>query len=116
LQKTVLQLLGKKDRPTAIFCGNVTDAEQVYLQAESAGYKVPRDLSVMSFGGTWRGHGLAERISGPVVDEHALGARAAAVLHEIRRGERAIDNDERIEFPVTLYRGGTLAAAAKSTG
>lgn len=113
LQKTVLELLSGNDRPTAIFCGNVTDGEQVYLQAEAAGFKVPRDLSIMSFGSTWRGHGLSQRISGVVVDEHALGARAAALLHQMRRGERAFDSDERIEFPVTLYMGETLGPAAK---
>ncbi|MEX0643201.1 MAG: substrate-binding domain-containing protein [Pirellulales bacterium] len=115
ISRAVVELLAKPELPTAIFCGNVTDAEQVYLQAEAAGFKVPRDLSIISFGDSWRGHGLSQRISGPVVDEHALGARAAELLHQMRRGERALDNDERIEFPITLYHGETLGPAAKDS-
>ena len=113
IHKAVSELLNKSDRPTALFCGNVTDAEQIYLQAEAAGFKVPRDVSIMSFGGTRNGHGLAQRISGPMVDEHAVGKRAAELLHQMRRGERALDNDERIEFPITLYGGETLGPVPK---
>jgi LacI family transcriptional regulator len=102
------------DRPTAIFCGNVTDAEQVYLHAESCGLKVPRDLSLIAFGGTWRAHGLAERISSVVVDECALGARAAEVLNEMRSGRRALDSDERIEFAVTYLPGETIGPANRT--
>jgi DNA-binding LacI/PurR family transcriptional regulator len=115
LQQAVASLLQEANRPTAVFCGNVTDAEQVYLQATSLGYSVPRDLSIVSFGSTWRGHGLAQRISGPVVDEHQLGARAAQVLHEMREGRRPLDSDERIEFPVTMYRGETMGPASTSS-
>ena len=113
INKAVSTALSGSDRPTAMFCGNVTDAEQIYLQAEAAGIKVPRDLSIMAFGGTRSGHGLAQRISGPMVDEHAIGKRAAELLHQMRRGERALDNDERIEFPITLYAGETLGPATK---
>jgi LacI family transcriptional regulator len=112
IHKAVVELLGRRDRPTAMFCGNVTDGEQVYLQATAAGISVPGDLSIMTFGGPRRGHGLSQRISGPVVDGQALGARAAQLLEEMQRGERALDNDERMEFPVTLYGGETLGPAA----
>lgn len=110
IQVALDQLFAAADRPTAIFCGNVTDAEQVYLHAESSGLKVPRDLSLIAFGGSWRAHGLAERISSVVVDECALGARAAEVLNEMRSGKRALDSDERIEFPVTYLPGETIGA------
>jgi DNA-binding LacI/PurR family transcriptional regulator len=72
---------------------------------------IPRDLSLIYFGGTWREHGLAERISCVAVDEHGIGARAAELLHEMRSGKRAIDNDERIVFPVTVWPGETVAEA-----
>jgi GntR family transcriptional regulator, arabinose operon transcriptional repressor len=111
IQRAISELLGRSDRPTAFFCGNVTDAEQVYLQVEAAGIKVPRDASVMSFGGIRRDHGLSQRMSGVAVDEQALGARAAQLLHEMCCGKRALDNDEQIVFPITLYDGETLGPA-----
>jgi DNA-binding LacI/PurR family transcriptional regulator len=105
----VLQdLLTRPNRPTAIFCGSLPDAEQVYLQAATFGLKIPEDLSLIYFGGTWRDHGLAERISCIAVNEHDVGARAAELLHEMRTGKRALDNNERIEFEVTLLAGDTL--------
>jgi GntR family transcriptional regulator of arabinose operon len=108
------KLWSDPNRPTAIFCGNMPDAEQVYLQAESLGLKIPRDLSLVAFSGTWRPHGLSERISCIAVDEYAIGAKAAELLHEMRSGKRALDSDERIEFPVSLLQGETIGPAAKS--
>ena len=104
-------LLSRPDRPTAIFCGNLPDAEAVYLQAESLGLKIPSELSVVAFGGTWRPHGLAERISCIAVDEHAVGAKAVEVLNEMRNGKRPLESDERIEFPVALVPGETIGPA-----
>ena len=102
------KLSADSDRATAIFCGNIGHAEQIYLQAEELGLKIPRDLSLIAFGGTWRGHGLAERITCAAVDEHKVGARAAELLREMRAGKRPLDSDERIEFPVTMLPGDTL--------
>lgn len=111
IQQALSQLLARSDRPTAVFCGNIPDAEQVYLHAESLGFKVPRDLSLIAFSDVKRGRGLAERISCVAVDEVAIGARAAEVLHEMRSGQRALDSDERIDFPVTRLPGDTIALA-----
>lgn len=108
IRSAVEKMIATPNPPTAIFCGNIGHAEQIYLQAEELGLKVPRDLSLISFGGTWRGHGLAERISCVAVDEHQLGARAAELLHEMRSGKRPIDSDERIEFPVSILPGETI--------
>jgi DNA-binding LacI/PurR family transcriptional regulator len=111
IRRALHGVLSKPNRPTAIFCGNMPDAEQVYLQAEAFGLKIPRDLSLVAFGGTWRPHGLAERISCIAVDEYDVGAKAAEMLHEMRSGKRALDNDERIVFPVTLLPGETIGHA-----
>ena len=42
-------LLGLKDRPTAIVCGNDVIAYGVLLEAERSGFSVPDDLSVVGF-------------------------------------------------------------------
>lgn len=42
-------LLGQKDRPTAVVCGNDLQALGVYEAARQAGLVVPRDLSVVGF-------------------------------------------------------------------
>jgi LacI family transcriptional regulator len=43
------ELLARKDRPTAIVCGNDQVAMQVYAAAASLGLQVPDDLSIMGF-------------------------------------------------------------------
>jgi DNA-binding LacI/PurR family transcriptional regulator len=111
IHRALEEMFAQPAHPTAVFCGNLPDAEQVYLQANALGLMIPRDLSLIYFGGTWREHGLAERISCVAVDEHGIGARAAELLHEMRTGKRAIDNDERIVFPVTVWPGETVAEA-----
>ena len=72
------------------------------------------DLSLICVGGTLPESGLAGRISTVAVAVHEIGACAARLLGEMRTGERAIDNDERIDFPVTLLPGETMAAAPGS--
>lgn len=111
IRRMLCEVIARPDRPTAIFTGNTVDAEQVYLQADALGMKVPRDLSIICFGGSWRDHGLAERICCIAVDEHELGAKAAELLHEMRLGKRAIENDERIEFPLRMLSGETIGPA-----
>jgi GntR family transcriptional regulator, arabinose operon transcriptional repressor len=116
IRSALTELFARPNRPTAIFCGNLTDAEQVYLQAESFGLKIPRDLSLIYFGGSWREHGLAQSISCVAVSEHEVGARAAQLLHEMRSGTRPLDDDERFEFPVSLLPGETIGAAPQTPG
>jgi LacI family transcriptional regulator len=43
------ELLGRKDRPTAIICGNDQVAMHVYAAAASLGLSIPQDLSVIGF-------------------------------------------------------------------
>ena len=108
LQSSIAKLLAQPNRPTAIYCGNGNDAEIVYLQATKMGLSVPGDISLVCFNSTLRGHGLANRISTVAVDECELGRRAAELLHEMRTGKRAIDNEERFEFPASLLPGETV--------
>jgi DNA-binding LacI/PurR family transcriptional regulator len=114
IRNALEKLLAESPRPTAVFCGNIGHAEQIYLQAEELGLEIPRDLSLVAFGGTWRGHGLAERISCVAVDEHEVGAKAVELLHEMRSGKRALDNGERIVFPVSMLPGETISQAASN--
>lgn len=47
--ETTVEMLKRKDRPTAIICGNDTVATQVYYAAAHLGLKIPDDISVMGF-------------------------------------------------------------------
>ena len=108
VQKMLQSLYESSERPDAIFCGSVPDAELVYLTAQSMGWRIPEELSLICFGGKWRHGALAERMTSVAVDEQGIGAKAAEILHEIREGRRAIDDDERVVFGVELLEGETL--------
>jgi LacI family transcriptional regulator len=47
--ETTLEILKRKDRPTAIICGNDTVATQVYYAAAHLSLKVPDDVSIIGF-------------------------------------------------------------------
>jgi LacI family transcriptional regulator len=47
--ETAVTMLKRKDRPTAIICGNDQVALQVYSAAAALGLSVPQDLSIMGF-------------------------------------------------------------------
>lgn len=113
IHKVLARLFARVDRPTAIFCANLPDAELVYLQAESFGLKIPRDLSLICFGGTWRDHGIAQRISCVAVDEHGIGVKAAELLYEMRSGKRPLDDNQQCMFPVSMLSGETVGPAPR---
>ena len=102
------RMLAQKDAPTAIFCSDDVEAEMVYLLATHMGYKVPQQLSLVGFGGTWRSGAVRERLASVVVNEQELGMRAAKILHEIRTGRRRLDSDKQILMPLSLLAGQTL--------
>ena len=113
IHTTLAELLGGPNPPTAILCSNLVDAEQVYLHAADFGLKIPGDLSLIYFGGAWRPHGIAQRLNCIAVAEHEIGIRAAEILEEIRSGNRPIDSNEQIMFPVSLLPGETVGQAQK---
>jgi GntR family transcriptional regulator, arabinose operon transcriptional repressor len=72
------------------------------------GLRVPEDVSLLGFGGAWREGALMQKLASVVVDEIALGQQAASLLHEMRRGDRPIDDSTEIIMDVILSEGETL--------
>ncbi len=103
------QVFAKPDRPTAIFTSHDSLAEMIYLLLPRLGLRVPEDVSLIGFGGTWREGALAKRLTSVVVDEVAAGQKAVALLHEMRRGERPIEDNEEIVLRPELSKGETVA-------
>jgi DNA-binding LacI/PurR family transcriptional regulator len=108
------EVLSSPERPTAIFCGNQTDAEHVFLRASDFGLRVPNDLSIIHFGGTQRSGALSQKLACVAVDEHQLGTLAGRMLAEMREGKRSLNSDEQIVLPVTFVPGETIAPSNNS--
>jgi GntR family transcriptional regulator, arabinose operon transcriptional repressor len=103
------------DPPTAIFTSFDSMAEMIYLMLPRLGLRVPQDVSLLGCGGSWRDSALIRQITSVVVDELALGQKAVALLHEMRRGDRAIDDNEQFTMELSLSDGQTLAPPTAKT-
>jgi LacI family transcriptional regulator len=96
------------ERPTALFVTSETVAELVYVSLMQMGLRVPEDISLMTFGGSYRGGAIAGRMSAVVVDETYAGQRAAALFGDIHAGQRPIRDSHSEVMSVSIFEGETL--------
>ena len=106
------EMFSKPNPPTAIYATFDSLAETIYLLMPKLGLRVPEDVSLVGFGGSWRDGTLAQRLTSVVVDEMATGRKAVELLGEMRRGERALNDNEEFVMELSLSDGETLAAPA----
>ena len=107
--KTALALLGRSDRPTALFASRDVRAMGIYQACRELGLKIPEDLSVISYDDlTWpesRHFGLTT-IAEPV---ERMGAEAVEVLEEwVVAGEPP---EDRVFEGELIVRSSTAAPA-----
>lgn len=114
IQDVLKELLDRADRPTAIHCANLPDAEQVYMLAGEMGLSIPDDLSLIYFGDSQRVGGLAQRLTCVGVEAETIGYRAGKLLEEMIAG-RASSNPTRFDVPLAMLSGETVCAPATKT-
>ncbi|NLX99343.1 MAG: GntR family transcriptional regulator [Rhodopirellula sp.] len=108
--RAVAKMLRRPDRPTGIFASDVIEGERVFFEAMKLGLRIPRDLSLVGFGGGLCLGALSERLATVTVDEVELGRRAVALIEEIRTGREPLTSQQRIVMPLKLSEGETLGA------
>jgi DNA-binding LacI/PurR family transcriptional regulator len=113
VEEKLQEFLGQSNPPTAIMVSFDSTAESLYLGMGRLRIRVPEDVSLVSFGGTWREGAIASRLTAVTVDEAKLGSEAARLLKEMHGGSRPLDNDEQIILPLNLSKGQTLGEPAK---
>lgn len=114
LEANLQELLASPKPPTAIFCSFDSEAELIYLLLNRMGVKLPEQISLVGFGGTWREGAITRRLTSVAVDEEELGRRAAKLLDEMRRRQRPLDDATEVVLPVSLTAGETLGAVPNS--
>ncbi|MFF7383490.1 substrate-binding domain-containing protein [Streptomyces griseoluteus] len=107
-----LDLLGRPDRPTAVFAGNDLQALGLYEAARELGLRVPEDVSVVGFDdlpvARWVGPPLTT-VRQPLTE---MAEAAARLVLELGRGERE-RSATRLELATSLVvRSSTAAPAA----
>ena len=111
LKDNLAQVWQSPDRPTAIFCPFDSVAESIYLILNQMGVKVPEEISLVSFGGTWREGALTRRLAAVAVDEEEVGRHAARLLDEMRRHQKPLNDTTEIIMPLSWAHGETLGPA-----
>ncbi len=66
-------------------------------------------MSLVSFGGATRIGPMQQQLTAVTVDETKLGQHAATLLNDMRSGKRQIESEERIEIPLGISDGVSLA-------
>jgi DNA-binding LacI/PurR family transcriptional regulator len=111
LRSSIEELLRLPDPPTVAFCSFDSEAEMLYLTLNRMGIKVPEQMSLVSFGGSWRDGAIMRRLTSVTVDEEELGRHSARLLSEMRSRKRLMDDMTEITLPLHLSEGETLGPA-----
>ena len=114
LMATLQAVMCGPNPPTAIHTSFDSMAEMLYLLLPQLGLRVPQDVSLLGFGGAWRGDAICQRLTSVVVDEEATGRQAVAWLYEMRCGKRPIDDNTEVVMELNISKGETLAMPAES--
>ena len=115
LRTNIEELLRQPEPPTALFCSFDSEAEMVYLLLNRLGIKVPEQLSLVGFGGSWREGAILRRLTSVTVDEEDLGRRSVSLLDEMRSRKRPLNDMTEITLPLSLSEGETLGLAPAAT-
>ncbi|WP_425398991.1 GntR family transcriptional regulator [Aeoliella sp.] len=95
-------------RPTAIFDPWDADAETIYLSAVKEGLSIPRDLSIVGFGGASRAGSLSTNMSKVVIDELVFADQVVELLIQMRKGNEPLSSNRRREVSATFFVGNTI--------
>ncbi len=101
------------DPPTVIFAGFDSLAELLFLLLTRAGYRIPADISVISFGGTQRGQAIVRQLTAVTVDEVEMGRQAIELLDRMRSGVLPLESEQTLDLPLSLNPGSTLGPPPK---
>lgn len=111
LRSSLEQMLNHPVPPTALFCSFDSEAEMLYLLLNSMGIKVPEQMSLVGFGGSWREGAIMRRLTSVTVDEEELGRQSVNLLNEMRSEKRPLNDMTEITLPLRLSEGETLGPA-----
>lgn len=123
VQEALHRMMASSEPPTGIMTSFDSMAEMIYLLLGAMGLRVPEDVSLVGVGGAWRQGAILHRLVSVTVDEVEVGRQAVRFLHEMREGERPLEDTIEVAAPLAVSEGTTLgpapprqASRAKSDG
>lgn len=110
ITQAIESMLARPQRPTAIFTSFDSVAELAHMYLVSHGMRVPQDISLVSFGGSWRRGPFSRQLSAVTIDEAHLGREAIDLLEKMRSGVLPIEWNHQQDVPLAWNPGRTLGA------
>lgn len=109
-----LEMLGRANRPTAVFAANDISALEIMKVAAELGLDVPQDLSIVGFDDVPEASAASPALSTVRQPMQTLGAEAARMLLSLMQGDKP--KTTHLKLPTRLVRRGTTAPPAGLTG
>jgi len=113
LSKTLDEMLGSNDPPTAIFVVPDDFAYSANCLLQEVGLRVPEDISLIGLGDVNRSGAFTRRLTSVGIDGAKMGKEAVRLLDEIVSGQRNIHDVEQCEMTISLSDGQTLGPAPR---
>ena len=85
----ITELLNKPNRPTAVFCSDIQEAEKFYILAMANNIKIPEDISIVTCCDNGERSYLSSKIARVEKHEFYLGYKAAQLLQSIKKKKSA---------------------------
>ncbi|MCC7084911.1 MAG: GntR family transcriptional regulator [Pirellulales bacterium] len=110
IQRALWEMLDlpENQRPTAIYSTWEADAELIYMALGKFGIRVPDQISLVSFGGTWRSNAITRRLATVTADEEYTGRMAVQLLDDMCNARHPLDKQFQVSIPLQFYSGSTL--------
>ena len=103
----VQKMLSEPDRPTAVFCNDDTEAENLYWFADELGLKIPDDLAIIGFGISERVGMFRKKLTSITINGLEIGQKAVELLAEMQAGARSITSGDVFHIELNFTPGDT---------
>jgi DNA-binding LacI/PurR family transcriptional regulator len=80
------QIMGMPNRPSAVYVTDPLAAVGIFFEAQKAGVKIPRDLSIVGFDDSQQRLGVYPRMSAVCQDAEQLGVQVISAMHRLIDG------------------------------
>ena len=108
-EQQILNIINKKNRPTAIFCSDLYEAEKIYFLAVNHGVRIPEDMSLVTTADKGVNNYIASKVARIEKYEYQLGYKAAELMHKMQIGEMSITSDDVFNVELKFENGLTLS-------
>lgn len=97
------KMLARRDRPTAIICGNDEIALQVYCAIFASGLKIPNDVAVIGYDDFRAISEFVEPgLTTVALPYHEMGFKAGIAIDSLIKGASGVESEVRVPCPIRI--------------